>query len=112
MPCGTRTTKEVIMTKRADVTLVSLLALCACFSAPAAYGQAASTGAIQGTTADPSDAAVPGVEVTATNVATGRSVKALNSDTAFHSIEALLPGVDDITAELTGVTASKHQEVH
>ncbi len=65
------------MTKRADVTLVSLLALCACFSAPAAYGQAASTGAIQGTIADPSGAAVPGVEVTATNVATGRSVKAL-----------------------------------
>ena len=99
------------MTKRADVTLVSLLALCACFSAPAAYGQAASTGAIQGTIADPSGAAVPGVEVTATNVATGRSVKALTSDTGFYTIEALLAGVYDITAQLSGFKTSKTQGV-
>src|SRR6266511_4102761 len=64
-------------------------------------------GAIQGTLTDPSGAAVPGVEVTATNVATARSVKAVSSDTGFYSIEALLAGDYDITAQLSGFKCSK-----
>lgn len=49
-------------------------------------------GSIVGNVADPSGAAVPGVRVTATNVATGIANSATSNNIGFYRIDGLITG--------------------
>src|SRR5437867_4020728 len=60
------------------------------------------TSSIQGQITDKSGAIVPGVEVSATNIATGVMRKAISADDGFYRITDLLPGVYTVQAGQTG----------
>jgi hypothetical protein len=59
-------------------------------------------GDISGQVRDASSAAVPGVQVTATNVATNVARTAVTNDAGFYSFPAMVPAVYNIKAEKTG----------
>ena len=68
-------------------------------SAPVfAQGLAGVTGAVS----DPTGAVIPGVEVTATNAATGASRTVITNETGTYSVAQLPPGTYNISASLPG----------
>src|SRR5271165_5205012 len=60
------------------------------------------TGTITGTVVDPSQAAVPAVRVTASNLATNVSQSATTNGSGVYSIPALEPGAYRVTLEREG----------
>jgi hypothetical protein len=58
--------------------------------------------AIQGTVSDSSGAAVPGVTVVATNLATGVATETVTGEAGFYRVPSLSPGTYKVTASLTG----------
>jgi len=78
---------------------IAVLALVA--SAGSVYAQV-DTGVMDGRVFDEQKAAVPGVTVTAKNVATGLTRTAVSSATGTFHIEALTAGTYDVTAEIQG----------
>jgi len=78
--------------------------------ASAAWGQE-SRGAITGRVTDPSGAAVAGVEVKATNRATGAAVSARSNDTGNYTLSYLLPATYDLTADFTGFKKLQRQGI-
>ncbi len=73
--------------------------------APVSAWAQADTGIIDGRVYDESKAAVPGVTVTAKNVATSASRSAVSGPTGTYRLEFLPPGTYDVTAELTGFSS-------
>ena len=69
---------------------------------PDAFGQAASTGAIQGIVTDASGATIPGAEVTAIHTTTSRSQTGTTSDTGFYTFEGLLAGHYTVSVRKAG----------
>ena len=69
--------------------------------ASAAFSQG-SAGAITGTIADASGALIPGVEVTAVNVATNLTRQVVTNESGSYRIEPLPLGTYTVSAELTG----------
>ncbi|HEX9163568.1 MAG TPA: TonB-dependent receptor [Thermoanaerobaculia bacterium] len=67
----------------------------------ALFGQS-SNGSISGSIADDSGAALPGVTVSATNVATGVERSTISNDKGHYQIALLPPGNYKVTAELSG----------
>jgi hypothetical protein len=57
-----------------------------------AYGQGAALGAISGRVVDPSDAPVPGVTITVTNLLTGARYTAGTTGDGFYNVRFLQPG--------------------
>jgi outer membrane receptor protein involved in Fe transport len=80
-----------------------VLSLCffALFVPFAAFAQS-STGSISGTATDESGAALPGVTVTATNVATSVSRTTVTNETGNYQVGLLPPGVYAVSGELEG----------
>jgi outer membrane receptor protein involved in Fe transport len=74
--------------------------------APIALGQSA-TGSISGTVTDSSEAAIPGVSVTARNVDTGLARSASTGSAGLFTIPLLTVGVYEVSTELAGFAASK-----
>jgi hypothetical protein len=78
------------------------LFLCVCLSqAPHGFAQNP-RGAITGVVSDTSEAAVPGVEVRATNVATSVTATAKSNAVGKYTIPFLLPGTYTVAGEATG----------
>src|SRR6185436_14689559 len=77
------------------VVLVSAL-LCATLLAQSGNGR------ISGTIDDPTGAVLPGVNVTATNTATGVAATAVSNEAGAYNFASLLPGPYKVTAELPG----------
>jgi hypothetical protein len=71
----------------------------------AAFAQAV-YGSIAGTVTDPSDAALPGVTVTATSVERRTTHTAVTSGDGFYLIERLVPGTYEVKAELSNFKAA------
>jgi hypothetical protein len=65
------------------------------------FGQT-NSGKITGTVTDQQNAVLQGVKVTATNVATNISERAISSNAGVYALPALEPGVYRITAEMAG----------
>ena len=59
-------------------------------------------GTLAGRVTDSSDAAIPGVEVRATNAATGVSASARTNESGIYSIPYLLPGTYRVNSEIDG----------
>jgi len=72
-----------------------------------AFGQATiSTGAIQGTVTDQSDAVIPGVEVTIRNVATAQTVVRTTSSAGVYNSGPLTPGNYTVSVNAKGFAAT------
>ena len=69
-------------------------------------------GSIRGTITDPSGAAVPDVDVTATNIATGASQHVTSSATGAYSFLQLAIGDYNLTATKNGFQAFTANQVH
>src|SRR6266536_1579036 len=63
---------------------------------------AQSNATLSGTVSDAANALIPGVNVTATNTATGVVSMALTNETGTYNIPSLLPGTYTVKAELAG----------
>src|SRR5262249_34004399 len=74
--------------------------LCVCFVLQA-FGQS-SDARVSGTVNDPSGAVLPGVEVKATNTATGVETTAISNGAGAYNLTSLLPGTYNINASLPG----------
>jgi hypothetical protein len=66
-----------------------------------AFGQS-SNGTLSGTVSDVGGAFIPGVTVTASNVATGVVSTVISNESGTYNIPSLLPGVYTVSAELPG----------
>ena len=78
-----------------------------CASLPASIAQSTTDGAIGGLVADATLASLPGVTVTARNVATNSSAEATTDATGRFLIIRLQPGVYNVEISLTGFTPQK-----
>jgi hypothetical protein len=66
---------------------------------------------LSGSVSDSAGALIPGVTVTATNVATGVVSTALSNETGTYNIPSLLPGAYTVSAELSGFQTKTFTEV-
>src|SRR6476620_7224840 len=74
--------------------------LCICLALQA-FGQS-SDARVSGTVSDPSGAVLPGVEVKATNTATGVATTVVSNGAGAYNFASLLPGAYNINASLPG----------
>src|SRR5579883_1590021 len=72
-----------------------------------AFGQQGSLGSLTGTVTDPSGAAVPGVVVTATNIATNVESKATTTSKGVYRIGGLIPGTYTLSTLKTGFDSAQ-----
>jgi len=79
-----------------------------CLLVTAAYGQV-SNATITGTVADASGAVLPGVSITATNIATGVVSTVLTNEAGAYNIQSLLPGTYNVSADLPGFQKQTYQ---
>ncbi len=84
------------------VTAVFTGALLVLLLTPRSVRAQSDTGVIDGRVVDESQAAVPGVNVTAKNTNTGLTRSAVSGSQGTYRIEFLPPGTYDVTSELTG----------
>ena len=70
-----------------------------------------STGAISGTIADDSGAALPGITVTVTNIATNVVRTTVSNETGHYQVGLLTPGTYSVAAELQGFRPVRHERV-
>src|SRR3954454_23109050 len=82
---------------------VMMFVFIACsIGASSVMAQVGGGGSIQGTLSDPGGAVVPGVTVTATNVATNIATTRQTNDAGLFVIKPLPPGEYKVTVSLTG----------
>ena len=81
---------------------VSILAALVCLVASVARAQ---DGSITGTAVDDTKAVLPGVNITATDQATGRVATAITNEKGEYRLLRLLPGKYTVTAELSGFSS-------
>jgi len=72
------------------------------FSAGIAAAQSKTSGTLSGTVTDPTDSAVPGAKITATNAGMGISFEAMTDDRGAYRIPLLPPGAYEIKVEKAG----------
>lgn len=82
--------------------------VCAC---GAAWGQSATTGALEGVVRDSSGAAVAGAEVTITNPATDQSLKTQTDETGSYRFSMLTPAPYVVTFGATGFKTARSEAV-
>src|SRR5947207_2570692 len=86
-----------------------ILGLALIFSMPMAAQRI--TGTLRGQVLDPSGAAVPDAQITATNQETGVSVKVATTSAGTYSLPTLLPGLYKITVEAKGFKSFVKKDV-
>ncbi|MBZ5563285.1 MAG: carboxypeptidase-like regulatory domain-containing protein [Acidobacteriia bacterium] len=96
-----------------SIGVLVCLAAYVCVGVQTARGQAAATGAILGTVTDPSGAAVPDAEVTATDTATGSAHSTYTNAAGLYDIEALPAAgtLYNLTVKKDGFKTSTQQGV-
>ncbi|HEV2687094.1 MAG TPA: TonB-dependent receptor, partial [Bryobacteraceae bacterium] len=86
---------------------ISLLTL----SAGIAAAQSKTSGTLSGTVTDPTDSAVPGAKITATNVSMGTAFEATTDDRGSYRVPLLPPGVYEIKVDKTGFGGQSRKDV-
>src|SRR5688500_5311076 len=99
MVSRSRITQEEIVMKRASWLAVVLVLLA---GAGLAAAQSGPTGLLNGRAVDQSQAAMPGVTVTATNVATNESRTVVTNSEGVYHLAALTVGTYELTFQLEG----------
>jgi hypothetical protein len=99
-------------TPKAQIVRLCLLALFIFATASALVAQSqATTGNIEGRVLDPTQAAVPGATVTATNQLTGLEKSATSTDEGTFTISFLPPGPYTVRANATGFSQAEVKDV-
>src|ERR1051325_5133642 len=88
-------------------SLVISVGLAISLSAPRAFGQAASSGSVTGQVSDPQGAAIPGADVTLTDIATSSKQTTTTNDSGRYNFPVVHPAVYDITVSKTGFKVAK-----
>jgi hypothetical protein len=88
-----------------------LLLICTALLLPTALFAQATTGSITGTISDDQGAGVPGVSVTAKNLATGASRDSVSMAGGTFTIDLLIPGTYSIATELSGFQPTRVERV-
>ncbi|HEX2834223.1 MAG TPA: TonB-dependent receptor [Thermoanaerobaculia bacterium] len=97
---------------RPSTSRIALVLLITLVSPLLAFAQARLTGSdLQGTVQDDSGAVLPGVTVTATNVATNQARTAITEANGRYYIAALSSGLYTVTAELSGFAPQTRKDV-
>lgn len=84
-----------------QLTLLSALTICVFPSARPAVAQEF-RGIISGRTLDPTEAGVPGAQITVTNVETNASTTTTSNDEGNYRVPYLKPGIYTVIAEASG----------
>ena len=84
------------------------MCICVCLALQA-FGQS-SDARVSGTVSDPSGAVLPGVEVKATNTATGVETTSVSNGAGAYNFASLLPGTYNINASLPGFQTQTFDE--
>src|SRR3954454_7664830 len=92
--------------KRLQLFFALLLAL-----APLCAFAQSSTGSISGLVTDGTGGIMPGVTVTATNIATSASRTTVSNEKGQYAIALLPPGTYNVTGELAGFNAVKLDKI-
>jgi hypothetical protein len=79
-----------------------VLFLLAIFLVPALVFSQSTTGSITGAVTDDSGAALPGVTVTAANLATGATRTVVSTSTGLYTIDLLVPAIYSVRGEMSG----------
>src|SRR5664279_1508560 len=79
-------------------------------SAPVARAQVL-YGSLLGTVTDPAGVAIPGVEATLTNTATGKSSKVETDETGLYQFRNLVGGSYDLQLSKAGFAVSAHKGI-
>src|SRR5215510_13505828 len=90
-------------------TLWISVCLCVCFAVQT-FGQS-SNARLSGTVNDSSGAVLPGVEIKATNNATGVVSTALSNDAGAYNFASLAPGVYTISSALPSFQTQTYRDV-
>lgn len=88
----------------------AVLMLCLILAPMAVLAQS-SNGSLSGNITDDSGGAIPGVTVSAVNVATGATRTAISTNTGRYDIPNLIPGTYRVTTELSGFQPVKYDKV-
>lgn len=90
--------------KHALAGLFKCAAIAAAFAVmtASAAAQTSSTGAVQGTVTDPSDAAIPGAKIMLINAGTGAVLTAQSDARGGYTVPSILPGSYSMTVTATG----------
>lgn len=96
----------------ARIRTIALITMCSALLALGAFAQTSSTtGEINGSVTDSGGSALPGVTVTARNVATGLTRTTYTESGGQYSISQLPPGTYRVTAELAGLGSAQRDNV-
>src|SRR6266403_2727367 len=87
------------------------LLFCTLLFAGLSFAQSTTTGTLDGTVTDPSDAVVAGVKITVTNTGTGRITETVSGDRGQDQMPLLPPGVYDLKFEKAGFNVQHHKAV-
>src|SRR5258706_908646 len=87
------------------------LLCCTLLFAGLSFAQSTTTGTLDGTVTDPSDAVIGGVKITVTNTGTGRITETVSGDRGQYQIPLLPPGVYDLKFEKEGFNVQNHKAV-
>src|SRR6266852_1522874 len=99
---GNRLTQQgVLMISRTSIRVAAL-----CFTIAWPFAAHAQEVSISGTITDATDAALPGVTVTALHVDTGNTFAGVTDTAGQYRIGAMRPGMYRIAAELAGFVSS------
>ncbi len=96
------------MTRKSTYAIAALL--CLLLSANV-FGQGTSNATVGGTVSDASGALIPGVTVTATNVATGIVNTVVSNESGAYNFASLQPGDYKVSAELPGFQTQTYTDV-
>ncbi len=88
-------------------TIAACVLAAAMAEASPAMAQSGTTGALTGSVVDQSDGAIPGVTVSAVNVATNESRDAVTNSEGFYRLSALATGTYEVTFQLSGFKTIK-----
>src|SRR5262245_41994557 len=83
------------------IYIATALVLCLMFGT-IGFAQEGINATLSGTVSDATGALIPGVEVTAKNIATGVTVTSLTNETGTYRFPSLQPGTYEAAAALTG----------
>jgi len=99
----------LMIPNRSFASLIGALLICLSLC-PSAFAQVTG-GTISGTATDPTQAAVPGAEVTILNQATGVTRKLTTNQQGVYSAPNLLPGNYTVTVSATGFASAVHRNL-
>lgn len=110
-PIGDSSNSLEILWRKTHVVWIFLCAVVAIMCVTQVHAQLSGQGQIQGVVTDQSGAAVPNVNVTATNVQTGVNTARQSSDAGYYVLSGLQPGLYTVTVAAPGFLSYRQENL-